>query len=112
MTCQLASIITTTGGVEFALSDFFNTYHKYSGMGHKRTIARQIAEFALIRNQVTLQNQRAVLFFAKKLLDELAENFDETLVNDFLAEYAEWAAASDDPGEASQVFFTLYNNLV
>ena len=53
-----------------------------------------------------------MLVFAKKLLDELAENFDENLVNDFLAEYAEWAAVSDDPCEASQVFFTLYNNLV
>ena len=53
-----------------------------------------------------------MLGFAKQLLDELAAEIpDETLINDFMTEYAEWAAL-DDPAEASQVFFTLYNKLV
>ena len=50
-----------------------------------------------------------MLGFAKRLLGELQETFDEGLMHEFMAKYAD---GLQDPVEASQVFFTLYNEMV
>ena len=50
-----------------------------------------------------------LLSFARKVLDELSCNPDETLCNAFMASYAKALAETDqNPEEASSIFFTLY----
>lgn len=86
------------------------------------TVARQVAEFALTMTSVlrtadsscaaTQKSAVNLLTISKQLLDSLAVDFDDFLMSDFMAEYAETVLVHSDPGQAAAVFFNLYNKLV